>query len=71
MATFDVPLPEITVEDFSRGWTRFELASSAKGWDADKQAAILPTLLRGKLVNHYVDLDAATKVDTYNNKKHH
>ena len=63
MATFDVPLPEITVEEFSRAWTRFKLVSSAKEWDADKQAAILPTLLREKLVDHYVDLDAATKAD--------
>ena len=68
MATFDVPLPEITVEEFSRAWNRFELVSTAKGWDADKQAAILPTLLRGKLVDHYVDLDVATKVDLQQQK---
>ena len=44
-STFDIPLPEITVEDFSRAWTQFELVSSAKAWEVDKQAAILPTLL--------------------------
>ena len=37
--------------------------SSAKAWEADKQAAILPTLLRGKLVDHYVDLDTAIRKD--------
>ena len=63
MAAFDVPLPEITVEEFLRAWTRFELVSTAKEWNSEKQASILPKLLRGKLVDHYVDLDAATKAD--------
>jgi hypothetical protein len=63
MATFDVPLPEITAEEFLRAWTRFELVSTAKEWSSEKQATILPTLLRGKLVDHYVDLDTATKAD--------
>ena len=63
MATFDVPLPELTVDNFSWAWTRFELVSTAKEWNAAKQTAILPTLLRGKLVDHYIDLDDATKAD--------
>ena len=63
MATFDLPLPEITVEEFPRAWTRFELVSAAKEWNAEKQALILPTLLRGKLVDYYVNLDATTKAD--------
>ena len=62
-STLDIPLPEITVEDFSRAWTRFELVSTAKAWEADRQAAILPTLLHGKLVDYYVDLDTATRND--------
>ena len=33
MATFDLPLPEITVEELPRAsWTRLELASAAKEW---------------------------------------
>ena len=28
----DIPLPEITVEEFQRSWMRFELVASAKGW---------------------------------------
>ena len=64
MATqFDLPLPEITVEEFSRAWTRFELVSAAKEWNTEKQASIVPTLLRGKLVDYYVELDATTKAD--------
>ena len=34
MAQLDLPLPEITVADFQRSWTRFELVASAKEWDA-------------------------------------
>ena len=52
MAAFDVPLPEIMVEKFLRAWTLFELVSTAKEWSSEKQALILPTLLRGKLVDH-------------------
>ena len=63
MATFDLPLPEITVEEFPRAWTQFELVSAAKKWNADKQALILLTLFRGKLVDYYVNLDATTKAD--------
>ena len=57
MAQLDLPLPEITVADFQRSWTRFELVASAKEWDAAKQKLILPTLLRGKLVDSYVALN--------------
>ena len=65
MATFDVPLPKLTVDNFSRAWTRFELVSTAKEWNAAKQTAILPTLLRSKLVDHYIDLDDVTKADLH------
>ena len=63
MATFDLPLPEITVEEFFRAWTRFEPVSAAKEWNDEKQASILPTLLRGKLVDYYIDPDTTTKDD--------
>ena len=59
MATFDLPLPEITIKEFPRAWTRFELVSVAKEWNAKIQALTLPTLLRGKLVDYY----ATSKVD--------
>jgi len=62
MATpLDLPLPEVTVEDFRRAWTRFELVASAKGWDENKQKTILPALLRGKLVDYYVDLSEESR----------
>ena len=56
MTQLEVPLPEITVEDFSRAWTRFGLVAVAKGWDDAKQLAVLPALLRGKLLDYYLDL---------------
>jgi len=59
----DLPLPEITVDDFHRGWTWFQLVASAKEWNADKQKVILPTLLRGKLVDYYAEFDEATRGD--------
>jgi len=61
MATLDLPLPEITVEDFNRAWTRFELVAKAKEWSADRQKLVLPTLLRGKLVEFYVEANEETR----------
>ena len=59
----DMPLPELTVDGFQRAWTRFELVAKAKDWDLAKQLTVLPTILRGKLVDHYVDFDDETKTD--------
>ena len=59
----DLPLPEITAENFSRAWTRFGFVAKAKEWDEAKQLAILPTLLRGKLLDQFVELDAEVKMD--------
>ena len=57
----DLPLPELTSsgrrEDFERAWTRFELVAAAKEWDEEKQVTIIPTLLRGNLVDAYVELE--------------
>ena len=56
MATqLDLPLPEITIEDFHRAWARFDLVATAKEWNAEKQKVILPTLLCGKLLDYYVE----------------
>ena len=57
-----IPLPEITCEDFQTTWTRFELIAAAKEWNAEKQALILPTLFRGKLVECYMELETETKM---------
>ena len=59
--SLDVPLPEITAAEFEHSWTRFELVAAAKSWPAAKQLAIVPALLRGKLLDYYVDLDDASK----------
>ena len=37
--------------------------ATAKEWNAAKQLAVIPTLLRGKLIDYYVDLDDTTKAD--------
>jgi len=47
MAEMDLPLPEITKEDFLHVWTRFELVATAKEWNTAKRATVLPTLLCG------------------------
>ena len=31
--SLDIPLPELTTDDFQRAWTRFELVAKAKEWD--------------------------------------
>ena len=59
----DLPLPELTNDNFSQGWTRFELVAKAKEWNDAKRLVILPTLLRGKLLDHYVDFDDETRGD--------
>ena len=59
----ELPLPELIVEDFRRGWTRFEFVAAAKDWNANKQLAVIPTLLRGRLINYYDELDDDTKGD--------
>lgn len=57
----EIPLPEIQREDFKRAWTRFELVAKAKEWNKAKQLAIIPTLLRGKLLDTYVELPDESK----------
>ena len=62
MATpLDLPLPEVTIEEFHRAWTHFELVAKAKEWDKARQKLVLPTLLRGKLVDYYTEADEETR----------
>ena len=64
MATpLDLPLPEITTVEFHQAWTRFELVANAKEWNTDRRKVVLPTLLRGKLVEYYMEADEATRGD--------
>ena len=55
----ELPLLELAVEELS--WTHFEFVAVAKEWDATKQLAVILTLLRGKLIDYYAELDEATK----------
>ena len=57
----DLPLPELTVNNFSRTWTQFKLVATAKQWDKARQFMILPTLLRERLLDYYVELDTDQK----------
>ena len=62
MALQDISLPEISVEEFHQAsWTRFELAAVAKEWNAAKQLSVVPALLRGKLLDYYIQLDDSEK----------
>jgi len=62
MATpLDLTFTKITVKDFQRAWTHFQLVAMAKEGDKSKQKTILLALLRGKLVDHYVVLSEETR----------
>lgn len=63
LVTIDLPLPEITIEEFHRAWIRFELVVKAKEWNDEQQKLVLPTLLRGKLVDYYTEADKGTRGD--------
>jgi len=43
IAQMDLPLPEITKEDFLHAWTRFELVTTAKEWIIARRAMVLPS----------------------------
>ena len=53
----DLPLSEITIGNVHWAWMRFELVAKAKEWNVARQKLILPTLLRGKLVDYYTKAD--------------
>ncbi len=59
--SLDIPLPEITIENLSRAGTRFVLVATAKKWGEEKQLVIIPTLLRGRLVDYYTNLEEEEK----------
>ena len=65
----DLPLPEITMENFLCAWTRFKLVAAAKEWNTGKRAIVLPTLLRGKLLDIYIELGEDTRADLAEVKK--
>ena len=69
MAQLELSLPEVTMEDFLRTWKRFELVATAKEWSPEKKAKVLPTLLQGKLVDIYIDLNDETKATLAEVKK--
>eukprot|EP00731_Ephydatia_muelleri_P012792 Em0007g102a len=59
-------LPEISaesIEDYERSWTRYELIAAANKWENGKVLAVLPALLRGKLLDFYAALEDSEKID--------
>ena len=54
----DLPLPDITPDNFRRAWLRFELVAKAKQWS---ELGIIPTLLRDKLLDIYDELPDTKK----------
>ena len=45
------------------------MVAAAKEWNAAKQATVLPTLLHGKLVDIFIELDDDTRADLMALKK--
>ena len=62
-------LLEIAVDEFERSWTRVELISAANEWEKEKTLAIIPALLRGKLLDLYATLTTEEKGDLVRLKK--
>ena len=49
MSQFNLPLPEITVEDFEHSWTHFGVIADANNWNKEKHLPVVPALLQGSL----------------------
>ena len=59
-------LPEISaesIEDYERSRTCYELIAAANKWETGKVLAVLPALLRGKLLDFYTALEDSEKGD--------
>ena len=65
------PFPKSPPKEFTWAWTQFGLVAAAKEWSTKRQAAILPTLLWGKLVDHYVEHDVTTRTNLKQQKTAH
>ena len=57
------------LKDFEHTWTKFRLAVAANKWEKEKELAVLPALLRGKLVEYYVSLEDDEKTGPGHVKK--
>ena len=50
-----------SIEDYKRSWTCYELIAVANKWETGKVLAVLPALLRGKLLDFYTALEDSEK----------
>ena len=65
-------LPKISAdsrEEYDRSWKRFKVIAAANTWEGGRNLAILPALLRGKLLDIYMQLTNADKADLATLKK--
>ena len=65
-------LPKINAdsrEEFDRSWKRFEVIAAANKWEGGRDLVILPALLRGKLLDIYMQLPDSDKADLATLKK--
>ena len=60
---------EKSVEDFERSWRRVELIATANQWNEEKKLAVIPALLRGKLLDFYAFLTSEERRDLVTMKK--
>ena len=61
MATpLDLTFPKIASGEFHQAWTHFELVASAKEWNDKRKKLVFPTLLGGKLVEYYMEVNEMT-----------
>ena len=49
--------------NFDRSWKRFEVIAAANKWEGGRDLVILPALLRGKLLDIYMQLPDFDKAD--------
>ena len=61
MAQFNLPLPEITVDDLKCSWTCFDLIANTKEWNKQKHIAVLPGLLWGNQVDYFLEISEEKK----------
>ena len=65
-------LPEIctdSTEKYDHSWKRFEVIVAAEKWEDERDLAVRPALLKGKLLDIFKSLSDAVKADLASLKK--
>ena len=62
MTQFHLPLPEIAVDNFERGWEKFSPGYRYEGTGrAEMHIPVLPALLRRNLVDYFLEISEEGK----------